>query len=992
MGKLPKKIILLARLTAFLMSYSIGFELFGQPEFYRHFGITEGLPSSTVYHVMQDSKGYLWFCTGRGVSRYNGYEFTNFTTSEGLADNTIFESIEDYKHRIWFRSFSGKLSYYYKDSIYQIANQTELTKALNGALTTLLYVDSTDHVFLTGHPLNGVITFSIAHPTQLKILPVKDKYIGIRDRHNQKLVNLISIHGYLLGIPDTNSVSIQFLSNTEPTLKDQLKSVFRHQLNIPSTTTSRAISLKKNLFAIGLHKSFLIVDSSNIYHEETLNGTITDLKFDNKNQLWVTALQQAPVIYENGKFVSDPLLDYLSDKEISSVAFDKEGGVWFSSLKSGVYYLSSLTFKPCGQHLNKGEDKISIIASGKNGVIYASRGDNTIYVLRKDSCLHAIDLPPVSFPPWKNQTEIISGFSFYPDRTLRVTTNNGLSVFQTEQSYKRTDLIKSPTAVIAQFIKEPFSPNWIASSRFLHRLEGPIGALKFSKKFDFTPRCFSILPFNENECWLGTINGLYKFKNDSITYLGDKNPLFKNRIGSMYLSPEGSIWISTQNTGLIIVLEDTIVHLTASTGLLSNFCRGLLFDKQGNCWVGSNKGLTRINYFVESKRQIRIKSIENFNGPGITEVRQLIRSDNWIYFTTNNGLIRFREDDLNQTRKDIPLYLKELQVNHKTVLPVSNALQLKYWQNYLVFNFEALSYKNTFPLAYRYRLIGIDTGWVYTTARNAHYPELSPGNYVFEVQVQHSDGQWSNSTPSLYIKISPPVWETWWAKTLVLLGIAIFIYWRVGLVLRRERKKSEIANQLNAMELKTLRSQLNPHFLFNSLSTLSSLIDINPEQANQFVEELSTVYRYTLKYRDREMVELSAELEYVRAYIYLMQIRFDENLKIDWAILEKHLTYLLPAHSLQLLIENCFKHNSMNSKNPLLIRIESNDKDYLTVTNSIFRKEHSNESTGLGLASLQKRYQILTQKDITILKTETNFQVSLPLFTADQLKENKLLL
>ena len=121
-------------------------------------------------------------------------------------------------------------------------------------------------------------------------------------------------------------------------------------------------------------------------------------------------------------------------------------------------------------------------------------------------------------------------------------------------------------------------------------------------------------------------------------------------------------------------------------------------------------------------------------------------------------------------------------------------------------------------------------------------------------------------------------------------------------------------------------------------------------------------------------------------------IRFDENLKIDWAILEKHLTYLLPAHSLQLLIENCFKHNSMNSKNPLLIRIESNDKDYLTVTNSIFRKEHSNESTGLGLASLQKRYQILTQKDITILKTETNFQVSLPLFTADQLKENKLLL
>ena len=116
---------------------------------FTNYSMSEGLPSSEVYHAMQDSKGYIWFATSMGVSRYNGYEFLNFSLQDGLPDLTVFNIYEDYKGRIWFTSFSGKLSYYYQDSVYQYKYNDRLQEKFKMHYKSSIYVDEEDNIYLS---------------------------------------------------------------------------------------------------------------------------------------------------------------------------------------------------------------------------------------------------------------------------------------------------------------------------------------------------------------------------------------------------------------------------------------------------------------------------------------------------------------------------------------------------------------------------------------------------------------------------------------------------------------------------------------------------------------------------------------------------------------------------------------------------------------------------------------------------------------------------
>ena len=120
---------------------------FSQQPIFRNFNVKDRLPSSEVYDVMQDSKGYMWFCTDAGVSRYDGYVFHNYSTRNGLGDNTVFGSVEDSKGRIWFRSLSGRLYYYQGDSIYGIGANEKIASLIRNGILSSMYVDPGDTVW-----------------------------------------------------------------------------------------------------------------------------------------------------------------------------------------------------------------------------------------------------------------------------------------------------------------------------------------------------------------------------------------------------------------------------------------------------------------------------------------------------------------------------------------------------------------------------------------------------------------------------------------------------------------------------------------------------------------------------------------------------------------------------------------------------------------------------------------------------------------------------
>lgn len=179
-------------------------------------------------------------------------------------------------------------------------------------------------------------------------------------------------------------------------------------------------------------------------------------------------------------------------------------------------------------------------------------------------------------------------------------------------------------------------------------------------------------------------------------------------------------------------------------------------------------------------------------------------------------------------------------------------------------------------------------------------------------------------------------------------------------------------------ELVSLKQQIDPHFLFNSLSTLITLIEESTSAAQNFVQELAGVYRYILKIKDKDLIELRKELSFVGSYSFLLAQRFRKNLTIKIDIQEKYRQRLIVPAAIQMLVENCVKHNEISSDKPLHILISCAD-DYLTVSNNIQPKMVPEESVKIGLDNLRKRFAHYTKQEMKINKTETEFIVKLPM-------------
>ncbi len=204
-------------------------------------------------------------------------------------------------------------------------------------------------------------------------------------------------------------------------------------------------------------------------------------------------------------------------------------------------------------------------------------------------------------------------------------------------------------------------------------------------------------------------------------------------------------------------------------------------------------------------------------------------------------------------------------------------------------------------------------------------------------------------------------------------GSQFFNNWKRSLV-EVEKYKSE---SLNA-QLQNLKDQLNPHFLFNNLSVLSSLVYRDQDKAVDFINQLSKVYRYLLDTGNKELVSLADEMNIISSYIYLLQIRFDKNLVFQMDFPKECETLMVPALAVQMLIENAIKHNEVSSDFPLTIRISCGN-GYLTVANNLQPRINKEPSTGKGLKNIRHRYSYFTDQEVRISDAGNQFKVEIPL-------------
>jgi LytS/YehU family sensor histidine kinase len=207
-------------------------------------------------------------------------------------------------------------------------------------------------------------------------------------------------------------------------------------------------------------------------------------------------------------------------------------------------------------------------------------------------------------------------------------------------------------------------------------------------------------------------------------------------------------------------------------------------------------------------------------------------------------------------------------------------------------------------------------------------------------------------------------------------SLFFFEKYRSALITAEELKKENLKSQLES-----LKHQVNPHFLFNSLNTLSSLVDEDKEASVKFIRKMAEVYRYLLQSNEKSLIALQDELNFMEAYVYMLKMRFGDSFELEMDIDASHRLMLMAPLTLQLLIENAVKHNEVSKANPLKITIQSASNNFLLIRNEIHPKQIVAKSSGMGLKNIVHRYELLGYDQVSVSIVENQFEVRIPLIT-----------
>lgn len=414
-------------------------------------------------------------------------------------------------------------------------------------------------------------------------------------------------------------------------------------------------------------------------------------------------------------------------------------------------------------------------------------------------------------------------------------------------------------------------------------------------------------------------------------------------------------WLQ-KNTDIIVTMPDYLVKFQSVNNEFY-----FLYTGGWIKYVMETRDTNRINCYLAG-----VKSMLHYYSAGMG-----IKKSDYIDFLVKldrDGKLRGLYDS-SSTAKNTYLYL---------TVPSSKSSYAPD-ENYFNFHFTAINFINPRSVIYRYKLLGYYDEWISTNDESITFPKLPPGNYRFVVQASVLP-DFSNAAEDSYsFTIKAPLWKEPWFITIVVITLLILV-----LLYIRQREKglkslALLQQQRMIFEYEHLRSQINPHFLFNSLNTLTGLIEENPDEAMLYTEHLSDLYRNVLAYRSEDLVLLQEELDILNNYVHIQTSRFGNALQLKLEIPE-HISKnkkIVPL-ALQLLVENAMKHNIVSMSQPLIIHISA-DEDFITVKNNIQPKISKEKGVGLGLANLRKRYALATDRLITFGNDGNEYVVKLPL-------------
>lgn len=477
---------------------------------------------------------------------------------------------------------------------------------------------------------------------------------------------------------------------------------------------------------------------------------------------------------------------------------------------------------------------------------------------------------------------------------------------------------------------------------------------------------YSALPLSQNHFYLASDGkGLLEVDEGKVREVKFDILPENTTILSLEKGPD-FVWLAVADIGVIGFNDEDTIFLNKLSGISSTQIIGI-YANDDYAYFANEFGLDVLN-----KNDLSFKYY-HLGKPKEADLQNLSVSAGQLMVAYSNELMVF---NLNYKLPDYPL-ISFLQPKLFYNPIDTNKHVFLFNENQFSFDFEALWFANPLQIYYKYKLLGLENNWNVSQSREVNYGNLSPGHYTFQIAAGLNEDFKPQNVVSYSFKVRKPFWQQWWFLIFMVFFMTSFIYVILKIQENRVLAKEKEAKQKVIFEYENLKSQVNPHFLFNSFNSLINLIEENPMEAAVYVEKLSNFFRNILKFENRETITLGEELETVKDYFAINKLRFEILIHLRINIPETYFDKLVVPLSLQMLVENAIKHNEISSKNPLFIEILIED-NYIIVRNNKKKKNMKEESSSFGLRSIKERYRILSKKELIILDEKNEFTVKIP--------------
>ena len=471
--------------------------------------------------------------------------------------------------------------------------------------------------------------------------------------------------------------------------------------------------------------------------------------------------------------------------------------------------------------------------------------------------------------------------------------------------------------------------------------------------------------------------------------------LGKDRRGLRRIHPNGEIdSFLGQSTVYQILLDSSAIYCaTPDSGIQylhldSLWSRPILQNQ--NCLALSEDGFKNLYFFSSSgvfihhrKKDFTVPFYPQFMGKEEYQYTHAHTSndDNYIWWALGSSLYKYKAQENISFQVDLQILSASLD-DHQFFRPFEEIVS-PFSKNTFRIQYKGHWINDPTKLTYRYRIENYDTDWQYSQDHSAVYPNLPPGKYTFTVQADLNTNFSQARTESIQFTIVPALWQRGWFQIAMslLLGLSILGITRYFIV--RNKRIEELKAARIQSELETIKSQINPHFLFNNFNTLINIVEEDPIAAVNYIEQLSDFYRDMLQYRKNDVISIEEELNIVKRYFFLLKHRFGDALVYEISGQQDPKNYIIPF-SIQLLVENAVKHNKVTQLSPLSIGIIL-ENNMIIVRNNKQKLNIKPASTSFGLESLNSQYINMNGKKLDIIETKEIFEVRIPLIKNKEL-------